>query len=403
MSKISVFLGVCVLSVWVASASAQDRPIRIGLTSDQSGQYADFQGPGSVLAARMAVEDYGGKAAGRRVEVVSNDDQNKVDIAVNAAQRWFDAENVDAIVDVANSAIALALNQIARNKNKVLLVSGAANSELTGSQCSPNTVHWVYDNWVYSNGLTRSIVEDGGKRWFFITVDYAFGRDLEARSEAMVKSLGGQVLGQIRHPIGSQDFASYLQRASASGADVIAFANAGGDSINAFKQAAEFGLNKKHKLVGFVFGLNNLAGLGLEAASGAYIMNPFYWDMNEETRGWSKRFQERHPAKNMPNDMQAGVYSSVLHYLKAVDKVGGSADGKAVVAAMKAMPTIDPLFGKGQIRPDGRKVHPMYLLQVKAPAQSKGKWDYFNIVREISPEAAFRPLAEGNCPLVVAR
>jgi branched-chain amino acid transport system substrate-binding protein len=348
----------------------------------------------------MAVEDYGGKAAGRKVEVVANDDQNKVDIAVSTTHRWFDNEGVDAIVDAANSGIALAISQLAKEKNKVFLVSGAASSDLTGARCNPNTIHWTYDNWAYSNGLSRIILENGGKTWFFITVDYAFGKDLEARASAEVTARGGKVLGSVRHPIGSPDFSSYLLQAQASGADVIAFANAGGDSINAFKQAAEFGLKKKHKLVGFVFGINNVAGLGLESSAGAYILNPFYWDRNERTRAWAKRFQERHPAKNMPNDMQAGVYSSVIHYLKAVDKVGGSADGAAVVAAMKAIPTDDPLFGKGLVRADGRKIHPMYLLQVKEKAESKGKWDFFNIVQTIPGDLAFRPLSQSNCPLV---
>jgi branched-chain amino acid transport system substrate-binding protein len=400
MRKLSDVLCLLFLISANHATFADDRPLRIGLTSDQSGQYADFQGPGSVLAARMAVEDYGGKAAGRKVEVVANDDQNKVDIAVSTTHRWFDNEGVDAIVDAANSGIALAISQLAKEKNKVFLVSGAASSDLTGARCNPNTIHWTYDNWAYSNGLSRIILENGGKTWFFITVDYAFGKDLEARASAEVTARGGKVLGSVRHPIGSPDFSSYLLQAQASGADVIAFANAGGDSINAFKQAAEFGLKKKHKLVGFVFGINNVAGLGLESSAGAYILNPFYWDRNERTRAWAKRFQERHPAKNMPNDMQAGVYSSVIHYLKAVDKVGGSADGAAVVAAMKAIPTDDPLFGKGLVRADGRKIHPMYLLQVKEKAESKGKWDFFNIVQTIPGDLAFRPLSQSNCPLV---
>ena len=400
MRKLPAVLCSLILISASETVYSQERALRIGLTSDQSGQYADFQGPGSVLAARMAVEDYGGKAAGRKVEVLANDDQNKVDIAVSTTHRWFDKEGVDAVVDAANSGIALAISQLAKEKNKVLLVSGAASSDLTGARCNANTIHWTYDNWAYSNGLSRIILEAGGKTWFFITVDYAFGKDLEARASAEVTARGGKVLGAVRHPIGSADFSSYLLQAQASGADVIAFANAGGDSINSFKQAAEFGMNKKHKLVGFVFGINNVAGLGLESAAGAYILNPFYWDRNEETRNWAKRFQERHPSKNMPNDMQAGVYSSVIHYLKAVDKVGGSSDGAAVVAAMKAMPTDDPLFGKGIVRSDGRKVHPMYLLQVKEKAESKGKWDYFNIVQTVPGEIAFRPLSLSDCPLV---
>lgn len=395
-------LTLCLLGlVCVSTVSmAQDNPIRIGVTGDQSGQYADFQGPGSVLAARMAVEDFGGKVAGRNVEVLANDDHNKPDIAVAAAKKWFEYDGVDAIVDVANSGIAFAVSNITAEKNKVLLVSGAGSSELTGSKCNANTIHWTWDNWAYSNGLSRIILENGGKTWFFVTVDYAFGRDLENRATSEVIAHGGKVLGSVRHPIGASDFSSFLLQAQASGADVIGFANAGGDSINAMKQAAEFGLKKKHKLVGFVFGINNIAGLGLESAAGAYLLNAFYWDLNEATRTWSKRFQERHPIKNMPNDMQAGVYSSVIHYLKAVQKVGNSSDGRAIVDAMKANPTDDPLFGQGYVRSDGRKIHPMYLLQAKEAADSKQKWDYLKVVQAIPKEAVFRPLSESDCPLV---
>jgi branched-chain amino acid transport system substrate-binding protein len=381
-------------------ASSQGAPIRIGVLNDQSSVYADYQGLGSVLAARMAVEDYGGKAAGRTVEVVTADHQNKTDIGAGIARKWYEADGVSAVFDVPNSAVAFAVAELARASNKVLVGSGAGSAELTGSKCSPNTVHWTYDTWAYGRGIGRAVVEQGGKSWFFITADYAFGHDLERQAAEAVKESGGKVLGAVRHPIGTNDFSSLLLQAQSSGAEIVGIANAGGDTVNSMKQAAEFGLTKKQKLVGIIFGMNNVPGLGLEASAGAFVINPFYWDMNEGTRAWSKRFSDRHHLKNMPNDMQAGVYASVLHYLKAVDKLGSEADGKAVVAAMKSMPTDDPLFGKGTIRADGRKLHPMYLFQVKQPSESKGPWDYFKLVTTIPADRAFRPLKDGNCPMV---
>jgi branched-chain amino acid transport system substrate-binding protein len=316
-------------SMFVAGdASAQGAPIRIGVLNDQSSVYADYQGLGSVLAARMAVEDYGGKAAGRPVEVVTADHQNKTDIGAGIARKWYEADGVSAVFDVPNSAVAFAVSELARASNKVLVGSGAGSAELTGSKCSPNTVHWTYDTWAYGRGIGRAVVEQGGKSWFFITADYAFGHDLERQAAEAVKESGGRVLGAVRHPIGTNDFSSLLLQAQSSGAEIVGIANAGGDTVNSMKQAAEFGLTKKQKLVGIIFGMNNIPGLGLEASAGAFVINPFYWDMNEGTRAWSKRFSERHHLKNMPNDMQAGVYASVLHYLKAVDKVGADADGK---------------------------------------------------------------------------
>src|SRR6267154_1462693 len=350
---------------------AQDQPIRIGVLNDQTSVYADFQGRGSVLAAQMAAEDYGAKAAGRRIEVVFADHQNKPDVGSVVARKWLDQDGVDLIVDIPNSAVALAVNEIVRQKNKVLIGSGAGSAELTGSKCSPNTVHWTYDTWSYGHSLAKAVVQRGGKTWFFITADYAFGHDLERQATDQVLKDGGKVVG--------------------------------GDTTNSMKQAAEFGLPAKQSIVALIFGINNVPALGLKASQGALTVNPFYWDMNEGTRAWSQRFRKRAHNAAMPNDMQAGVYASVLHFLKAVDKAGGAGDGRTVVAAMKAMTTDDPLFGKGRIREDGRKIHPMYLLQVKSPEESKGDWDYFKIVASIPAEQAFRPLNEGNCPLVAGK
>jgi branched-chain amino acid transport system substrate-binding protein len=379
---------------------ADDAPIRIGVLNDQSGPYADYQGPGSVLAAQMAVEDYGGKAAGRKIEVISADHQNKVDIGTNIARKWFESEGVDAIFDVPNSSIAFAISDLAREKNKVFVGSGAGSDALTGAKCSPNTIHWTYDTYAYGHGIGKAIVAQGGKKWFFISADYAFGKDLEKQTAEAVVASGGTVAGVVRHPIGTADYSSYLLQAQASGADVIAFANAGADTTNAMKQAAEFDLGKDHKLVGIILGIEGIPGLGLAAAQSSYILNPFYWDYTDAGRAFTKRYVERLPSHNVPDDMQVGVYASVLHYLKAVDKLGSAADGRAVVAEMKKLPTDDPIFGKGYIRADGRKIHPMYLQQVKTPAESKSKWDVLKVVATVPGEDAFRPLKEGNCPLV---
>ena len=387
-------------SLAASGAFAQDKPIRIGVMNDQSSVYSDFQGPGSVLAARMAVEDYGGKAAGRSVEVVFADHQNKPDIGSATARRWIDEDGVHMIADLPNSAVAFAVSDVVRDKNRVMIGSGAGSAELTGSKCSPNTVHWTYDTWSYGHSLAKAVMERGGKSWFFITADYAFGHDLEKQASDEVKSSGGKVLGAVRAPIGTLDYSSFLISAQSSGADVVALAVAGGDTTTSMKQAAEFGLPAKQTIAPLIFGINNVPALGLEAAQGALLVNPFYWDMNDATRKWSREFRKRSHNDAMPNDMQAGVYSAVLHYLKAVDKVGNAEDGKAIVAAMKAMPTDDPLFGQGRIREDGRKLHPMYLFQVKTPAESTGDWDYYKLIETIPPEQAFRPLEEGGCKLV---
>ena len=372
---------------------------RIGVLNDMSSVYSAFQGPGSVLAARMAVEDFS-KQSKRKVEVLSADHQNKTDVGAAIAGRWFDVDGVDMIIDLPNSATALAVANAGRNKNKVVIGSGAGTALLTGTECSPNTVHWTYDTWANGHSLARGVLAQGGKTWFFITADYAFGHDLEKQTSDEVVSSGGKVLGSVRHPLGTSDFSSFLLQAQASGAEVVAIANAGGDTVNSIKQAAEFRIRDKQKLAALIFDLQSVPALGLETAQGLTAINAFYWDMNDATRAWSRRYQERHPNKDMPNHMQAGVYSAILHYLKAVDKVGSPTDGRAVVAAMKEMPTEDFLFGKGRIREDGRKLHPMYLLQVKAPNESEDKWDVFKVVGEVPAEKAFRPAKDGGCPLM---
>ena len=394
--KLAAIVGVLLST----SASAEmNGTLQIGVLNDMSSVYADFQGPGSVLAAQMAVEDFA-KQSSRKVEVMSGDHQNKPDIGAGIARRWLDVEGVDMIIDLPNSAVALAVGDIVREKNKVAIGSGAGTAALTGVKCSPNFVHWTYDTWAFGHGMARGVLAQGGKTWFFVTADYAFGQDLEKQASDEVNASGGKVVGSVRHPIATNDFSSFLLQAQASQADVIAFANAGGDTVNAIKQAADFKLGEKQKIVALIFDLQAVPALGLPTAQGLQAINAWYWDLDDQTRAWSKRYQERHPKKMMPNHMQAGVYSAVLHYLKAVEKLGSPADGAAVVAAMKVIATDDILYGKGTIRADGRKVHPLYLLQVKTPEESKSQWDVFKIVGTIPADKAFRPLHEGGCSLV---
>jgi branched-chain amino acid transport system substrate-binding protein len=373
--------------------------IRIGVLNDMSSVYADFQGPGSVVAAQLAAEDFA-KHSKRKVEILSADHQNKPDIGAAIARQWLDVDGVDMIIDVPNSAVAFAVADIVREKNKVLIGSGAGSALLTGAKCSPNTVHWTYDTWAMGHGLARVVLDQGEKTWFFVTADYAFGHDLEKQTTDEVLADGGRVLGGVRHPLGTNDFSSFLLQAQSSGAQVIALANAGGDTVNTIKQAAEFKIGEKQTIVALIFDLQSVPALGLATAQGITALNAFYWDMNDQTRSWSRRYQERHSKKEMPNHMQAGVYSGIMDYLKAVEQVGSPADGRAVVAAMKATPADDPLFGYVYIREDGRAIHPMYLLQVKTPAESKGEWDVFKIAGTIPADKAFRPLNEGDCPLV---
>src|SRR5437870_3472615 len=388
-----------VLAAGAAHAQISDGVVKIGVLNDQSSLYADLTGQGSVVAARMAVEDYGAAAKGLKTEIIFADHQNKADIGSQVARQWYDAEKVDVIVDTPNSAVALAVNQITRDKGKAFLVSGAASSDLTGKACSPNTIHWTYDTWMLANGTGGATVKSGGDTWCFLTADYAFGHALERDTEAVVLKNGGKVLGKVRHPLNTQDFSSYLLQAQASKAKIIGLANAGGDTRNSIKQAAEFGIVKGgQNMAGLLVFLTDVHALGLPTAQGLIFTETFYWDMNDQTRAFTKRFIARN--KNVyPTMIHAGVYAGVLHYLKAVEALK-SDDGTKVIAKMKEMPTDDPLFGKGTVRVDGRKIHPAYLFEVKKPAESKGPWDYYKIRATIPADQAFRPLDQGECPLV---
>jgi branched-chain amino acid transport system substrate-binding protein len=381
-------------------AQITDGVIKIGVMNDMSGLYADLTGQGSVVAARMAVEDFGAAAKGLKVEIVSADHQNKPDVGSNIVRQWIDVDKVDVIVDVPTSSVALAVNQIVRDKNKVFLISGAAASDLTGKACTPNTVHWTYDTWALANGTGNAIVKTGGDTWFFITADYAFGHALERDTAAVVEKAGGKVLGRVRHPFPGTDFSSFLLQAQASKAKIIGLANAGGDTINSIKQASEFGITKGgQNLAGLLVFISDVKALGLQIAQGLIFTEAWYWDMNDANRAFTQRFAPQYKGI-YPSMVHAGVYSAVTHYLKAVSELKSDADGKAVVAKMKSMPTEDRLFGKGHIRQDGRKIHNMYLFEVKKPEESKGPWDLYKLRATIPAEQAFRPLKEGGCPLV---
>ncbi len=382
-----------------ANAQISGNVVKIGVMNDQSGTYADIAGPGSTLAAKMAVEDFKAKEKGLNVEVVFADHQNKADVGSQIANKWYDADGVDVIVDVPTSSVALAINQITKDKGKAFLVSGAATSDLTGKSCSPNTIHWTYDTWMLANGTGTAIVKTGGDTWFFLTADYAFGHALERDTEAAVIKAGGKVLGKVRHPFPSADFSSFLLQAQASKAKVIGLANAGADTTNAIKQASEFGIVKGgQNLAGMLVFLSDVHGLGLDKAQGLIFTESWYWDLNDQTRAWTKRFVAQNGGK-YPTMVQAGVYSAVLHYLKAVAALK-SDDGTKVIAKMKEMPTDDPLFGKGTVRADGRKIHPAYLVEVKKPSESKGPYDYYKVRSTIPASEAFRPMEQGDCPLV---
>jgi branched-chain amino acid transport system substrate-binding protein len=388
-------------ALYGAAAQAQaDRAIKVGVLTDMSGPYAAFAGPGSVVAARLAVEDFLAASKVYKVEVLAADHQNKPDVGSSAARKWIDVDHVDVIVDVPVSSVALAVSKVVRDLNKVFLPGASATSDLTGSQCSPNTVHWTYDTWSLANSTGKAIVKTGGDTWFFLTADYAFGHALERDTAAVVVANGGKVLGEIRHPFPTTDFSSYLLKAQASQAKVIGLANAGDDTINAIKQAAEFGIVESgQSLAGLLVFITDVHSLGLKASQGLLLTEAFYWDLNDGTRAFSKRFAAQ-MSGNMPSMVQAGVYCSVLHYLKAAKSLGSAADGRAVVAKMKELPTDDPLFGQGTIRADGRKLHPMYLFEVKKPAESKYPWDYYKLRATTPADQAFRPLNEGGCPLV---
>jgi branched-chain amino acid transport system substrate-binding protein len=396
---ISVIALAAALNLSVAQAQDRSVAVKIGVLNDMSGVYSDTSGQGSVVAARMAVQDFGAAAKDMKVEIVSADHQNKPDVGSNIARTWIDVDKVDVIVDVPTSSVALAVNEIVRDKNKVLLISGAGTSDLTGPQCTPNTIHWTFDTWGQANSTGKAVVRTGGDTWFFITANYAFGLALERDTAAAVMQSGGMVLGQVRHPFPGNDFSSFLLQAQASKAKIIGLANAGDDTTNAIKQASEFGITPNQKLAALLFFIQNAHALGLQTAQGLTVAEPWYWDQSDSDRDFAKQFAPQFKGV-YPNSVHAGVYSAVTHYLKAVDALRSAADGRAVVAKMKEMPTDDKLYGKGMVRIDGRKIHPMYLFEVKSPTESKGQWDYYKLRATIPAEEAFRPLSEGGCPLV---
>ena len=394
-----LFSALSAIGLGVADARAQisDGVVKIGVLNDQSGLYADLGGPGSVVAARMAVEDFGGTVLGKPVEIVFADHQNKSDVGAAVAREWFEIGHVDMAIGFDHSAVALAVEQLANEKNRIAIAGAVGSTAFTGKSCTPTEASWIYDSYALTTSLAKAIVAEGRDSWFFITVDYAFGHSLEADATAAVKAAGGKVLGGVRHPLNTADFSSYLLQAQASGAKVVAFANGGGDMVNATKQANEFGLTKNQNIVSLLVFLSDVHSMGLQAAQGLKFVTAFYWDRNEETRAWSKRFFDRHG--RMPTMPQAAVYSAIRHYLGAI-AAAGTDEAKAVMAKMREKPVNDFYVKNGRLRADGRLVHDMYFAQVKTPSESKGDWDYYKILAAIPGDQAFRPLAEGGCPLV---
>jgi len=398
--KLTVLSASLLLSLALAqSGEVSGNVVRIGVLNDRSGLYADLSGEGSVVAARMAVEDFGGEVLGAPIEVVSADHQNKPDVGSSVAREWFDEAGVDMIADVPTSSVALAVQEVAREKNRIFIDSGAGSTALTNENCSPTGFHWTYDTHALAVGTGRAVVQEGGGSWFFITADYEFGHSLEENTARVVEEMGGQVMGTVRHPLNTADFSSYLLQAQGSGAEVIGLANAGTDTTNAIKQASEFGIVQSgQSLAGLLLFISDVHSLGLETAQGLVLTTGFYWDMNEQTRAFAERFFERHGA--MPTMVHAGVYSGVLHYLEAVQAAGTDEAG-AVAEQMRAMPVDDGvLTDSGTVRADGRMVHDMYLARVKSPDASERDWDYYEILRTIPGDEAFIPLAESTCALV---
>ena len=397
-------LGLAALAAVLAcgGANAQQVNVKIGVLSDMSSLYADIGGPGSVAAAKLAIADFTKDHPNVKVEMISGDHQNKPDIGSQIANQWYDVDKVDMIIDVPNSGVALAVSNVTNNKNKVFIVSGAAASDLTGAKCNANTVHWTYDTWMLANGTGTAMVKTGGDSWFFLTSDYAFGHALERDTAAAVEKAGGKVLGKVRHPLNTNDFSSFLLQAQSSKAKVVGLANAGGDTINSIKQAAEFGIVKGgQKLAGLLVFASDVNALGLNTAQGLTLTETWYWDANDTNRAWTKRWHEAGAGSTkFPTMIHAGVYAGILHYLKARLEMGGNPEGKAVVAKMKAMPTDDPLFGKGTIDATGRKRHDAYLFEVKSPAESKHPGDFYNLKATIPAKDAFRDPKDSGCPLV---
>jgi len=398
----SLLIGTALSFASASFALAQDKTVKIGALSDQSGLYADLGGPGSTLAAQMAVEDSGLTAKGWKIDIISGDHQNKPDIGTAIARQWFDVDKVDVIVDVPNSGVALAVNNVIKEKNGVYINSGAATSDLTNAQCSPNTVHWTYDTYMLAHTTGQALVKAGGDTWFFLTADYAFGAALERDTTAVILANGGKIVGGVKHPLNTSDFSSFLLQAQSSKAKIIGLANAGGDTTNAIKQAAEFGIVKGgQKLAALLLFLTDVKAIGLETAQGLNFTETFYWDLNDQTREFSKKFAARMKNGAPPTMVQAGVYAGLIHYFKALDALGGNPhDGVKVVEKMKSMPTDDPLFGKGEIQPNGRTIHSAYLFEVKKPSESKGPWDFYKLIGTVPGDQAFTPLSESKCAML---
>ncbi len=407
MSRKSTFAHIAAAAVCsallavAAHGQTAGEPVKLAVLDDMSGPYAENSGQGNVLAVRMAIRDFGGSLLGKPIEMTSADLQNKVDVGLTIARRWFDVESVDAVIGMGSSAVALAVQKLAAEKNKISLATTPATAELTGKSCSPNGVHWVYDTYALGKGAASAVVQQGGKSWFFITADYAFGHALEASAATFVKALGGTVLGSVRHPLNTGDFSSFLLQAQKSQAQIIGVANAGNDTITALKQGAEFGISQGgQKMVGLLMQVTEIHSLGLKATKGLQFVEAFYWDQSEETRAFSRRFWQEYGQP--PTQVQAGTYSAAMHYLKAV-KAAGTKDAKAVMAKMKELPINDFMTKDGSIREDGRVIRDMYLLATKDPSESKGEWDLLKVAATIPGKDAFRPLGESECPLVVQR
>jgi branched-chain amino acid transport system substrate-binding protein len=390
---LALFLGMA-----AARAQVSDGVVKIGVLTDMSGAYSDLSGQGAVVATQMAIDDFTAQEKPSfKIEMVNADHQNKGDIAANKAREWFERDKVDVVTELVNTSTALAVSKIGKEKNRLVLVSGAGSTKITNEECNDVTVHWTYDTYAVANGTAKAVVQQGGKTWFFLTADYAFGQSLEKDASDVIATSGGTVLGSVRHPFPGSDFSSFLLKAQASGAQVIGLANAGTDTTNSIKQAAEFGITPKQTLAGLLVFITDINSLGLNTTQGMYLTEGFYWDLNDDTRAWSKRFFEKH--KRMPTMVQAGQYSLVLHYLKAV-KAAGTDDTQKVMAQMKKTPVNDFFAKNGHIRDDGRMVHDMYLFQVKKPADSKGPWDYYNVRTTIPAAEAFQPLALSRCPMI---
>jgi branched-chain amino acid transport system substrate-binding protein len=391
-------VGAMLLIASSADAQISDDSVKIGVLTDQSGVYADATGPGSVEAVRMAIADYGGKVAGKPIIMIDADHQNKADVGATIARRWFENENVDVVVDFANSAVAFAVLELAKQKNKAILIASAGSSDLTGKACSPNSVQWVYNTYALANGTARALLKEGAKNWYFVTVDYAFGQALRNDAARTVEKLGGKVVGDVRHPLNSMDFSSYILQAQSSNADVVAFANTGGDLANSIRQAQEFGLTRgKQRLAAFLMQTSDIHAIGLQAAQGLLVTTGFYWDLDDDTRAFAQRFMEK--TGRRPTMVQAGLYSAVTNYLKAIDK-SGTDEGPKVIAQMKSMPINDFFARNATLREDGQLIHDMYLVQAKSPKESKGAWDYEKLVQVIPGKDAFISPEESVCPLL---